>query len=590
MKNVVIENGKIVIDGKAQQIISGAIHYFRVLPELWEDRLLKAKQCGLNTIETYMCWNLHEPKQGEFDFAGLLDIVKFIEVAQSLGLWVIVRPGPYICSEWENGGLPSWLMMKEGLRFRCMNEPYITALEPFLVEVTRRLKKLQYTENGPVIAMQVENEYGSFGNDHEYIRHVRQIFLDQGITVPLFTSDGPADWYIQGGTIPELTMTLNFGSDPEGAFATGRQYRPEGPDFCMEFWNGWFDHWGEKHHVRGVEDATNTLEKMLKMGASVNFYMFHGGTNFNFWNGANLVGNRYQPTITSYDYDAALSECGDPTEKYFAFQSIIKKYNQSAKLGKPEPSRKIAYGNVVLTESAKLLDRLDVLGEKHTSATPESMEFWGQDFGFIHYRTQLRGPLSVKKLCLDKVHDRALVFLDGKHFATSYRNDEVREFDIEIPASGVQLEILVENMGRINYGIQVGKDFKGILDGVRFGPYYHFHWDTWTLPLNNIEKLCYQHFNQEANQPAFHKGTLEVDEVADTFLVFPGKKGSVWVNGFNMGRYWEVGPQKALYVPSALLKKGANEIVVFELHELVGNQLKFVDQPDLGESGAPLLY
>ena len=581
MKDVVIENGKIIIDGKAEQIISGAIHYFRVLPELWEDRLLKAKQCGLNTIETYMCWNLHEPQEGIFNYDGLLDFEKFIKTAEDLGLWVIVRPGPYICAEWDNGGLPSWLMNKEALRLRCVNKAFLNTLEPFLNEILPRLEKLQYTENGPIIALQVENEYGSFGNDHEYIRHVRQIFLDNDITVPLFTSDGHADHYIQGGTIPELTMTLNFGSDPAGAFANGRKYRPEGPDFCMEFWNGWFDHWGEEHHVRGYDDVADTLDQMLGMGANVNFYMFHGGTNFNFWNGANYVDNKLQPTITSYDYDAALSECGDPTEKYFAYQKIIKKYNKSADYGTPESSRKIAYNGVILTESVNLLDNLDLLGEKHDSVTPESMEYWGQDFGFIHYRTKLSGPMNDQKLGLEKVHDRALIFLDGKYLATYYRNDEVQEFEIDIPADGAQLDILVENMGRINYGTEVGKDFKGILGGARICLQYQHYWETWTLPLNNIDKLCYGDFCQKVNQPAFHRGVLEIDEAADTFLKFPGKKGSVWINGFNIGRYWDVGPQNTLYIPSALLKKGANEIVVFELHELSNNSIQFTDTPEL---------
>jgi len=581
MKNVVIENGKIIIDNKAEQIISGAIHYFRVLPELWEDRLLKAKQCGLNTIETYMCWNLHEPQEGKFNFDGLLNFEKFIKTAEKLGLWVIVRPGPYICSEWDNGGLPSWLMAKEGLRLRCMNKVYLAALEPFINEILTRLKKLQYTENGPVIALQVENEYGSFGNDHEYIRHVRQIFLDKGITVPLFTSDGPADHLIQGGTIPELTMTLNFGSDPTGAFAIGRKYRPEGPDFCMEFYDGWFDHWGEEHHERSFDDTADTLDQMLKMGANVNFYMFHGGTNFNFWNGANYADNKLQPTVTSYDFGAPLNECGDPTEKYFAFQKIIKKYNKSAAYGTPEPSRKIAYNDVILTQSASLLDNLDLLGEKHDSITPESMEYWGQDFGFIHYRTQLSGPVNNFKIGLDKVHDRALLFLDGKYFATYYRNDEINEFDIDIPDGGVQLDILVENMGRINYGTEVGKDLKGILGGVRICTQYQHYWNTWTLPLDNIDKLCYGHFNQQTNQPAFHRGTMETHEVADTFLNFPGKKGCVWINGFNIGRYWETGPQKTLYIPNSLLKKGTNEIVIFELHKLYSNNLKFTVNTNL---------
>lgn len=582
MKNVTIENGKIVIDAKSEQIISGAIHYFRILPELWEDRLLKAKQCGLNTIETYMCWNLHEPQEGKFDFEGLLNFEKFIKIAEKLGLWVIVRPGPYICAEWENGGLPSWLMNKEGLRLRCMNKAYLAALEPFLNEVLTRLKKLQYTANGPIIALQVENEYGSFGNDHEYLRHLRGIFLGQSISVPLFTSDGPGDHYIQGGTIPELTMTLNFGSDPGKYFAKGRGYRPEGPDFCMEFWNGWFDHWGEEHHTRDAANAADTLDRILKAGANVNFYMFHGGTNFNFWNGANYVDGKLLPTITSYDYDAALNECGDPTEKYFAYQKIIKKYNESADYGTPKSSRKIAYDNVILTESTSLLDNLDLLGEKHNSVTPESMEYWGQNFGFIHYRTKLSGPMNNQKLGLDKVYDRALIFLDGKYFATYYRNDEVQEFELDIPVGGTQLDILVENMGRINYGTEVGKDFKGILGGVRICLQYQHYWETWNLPLDNIDKLCYNNFNQEPNQPAFHRGILEIDEAADTFLNFPGKKGCVLVNGFNIGRYWEEGPQKTLYIPSALLKKASNEIVVFELHELYSQNLEFTDVPNLG--------
>ena len=582
MKSVVIENGKIVIDGKAEQIISGAIHYFRILPELWEDRLLKARQCGLNTIETYMCWNLHEPREGKFCFDGLLDFEKFIKIAEKLGLWVIVRPGPYICAEWENGGLPSWLMVKENLRLRCMNKQYLNALEPFLNEILNRLNKLQYTKHGPIIALQVENEYGSFGNDHTYISHVRRIFLDNGINVPLFTSDGPDDHYIQGGTIPELTMTLNFGTNPEEAFAKGRKYRPEGPDFCMEFWNGWFDHWGGEHHVRDSDNAAATLDQILQMGANVNIYMFHGGTNFNFWNGAICINNKLQPTITSYDYDAPLSECGDPTKKYFIYQKIIRKYNKSTDYGMPEPSRKIVYNNVILTESVSLFDNLDLLGKKHNSIMPESMEHWGQNFGFIHYRTQLSGPLNNQKLGLDKVHDRALIFLHGKYFATYYRNDEVQEFNINVPESGAQLDILVENMGRINYGSEIGRDQKGILGGVRISQQYQHYWETWTLPLNNINKLCYSNFSQKVNLPAFHRGTLEIDEAADTFLSFPGKKGCVWVNGFNIGRYWDTGPQKTLYVPGVLLKNGSNEIIIMELHELHNNYLQFTDTHDLG--------
>lgn len=581
MKSAVIENGKFMIDGKTEQIISGAIHYFRVIPELWEDRLLKARQCGLNAIETYMCWNLHEPQEGKFNFDGLLDFEKFIRTADKLGLWVIIRPGPYICAEWENGGFPAWLMVKEGLRLRCMNKTYLNAFEPFLNIILPRLKKLQYPD-GPVIAMQVENEYGSFGNDREYIRHIRQIYINNGIKIPLFTSDGPEDFLIHGGTIPELTMTLNFGANPERAFTNGRRHRPEGPDCCMEFWNGWFDHWGEEHHLRNAGDAAETLDNMLKKGANVNLYMFHGGTNFNFWNGANYADNKLQPTITSYDYDAALNECGDPTDKYFAFQKVIKKYNKSARYCTPEPSPKKAYGEIALTESARLLDNLNTLSKKYESVTPEPMEYWGQNFGFIHYRTKLMGPVHGRKLVLEEVRDRAMIFIDGRYMTTYYRNDETNEFEIDIASGEAQLDILVENMGRINYGPRTGKDFKGILGGIRICLQYQYNWETRPLAMDNIDRLVYGDFLHESDSPAFHRGILKIEEAADTFLNFPGIKGCVWVNGFNIGRYWDQGPQKTLYIPGPLLKNGNNEIIVFELHELYSDKLKFSDIHKLG--------
>jgi beta-galactosidase len=584
MSDIKIENGAIVIDGKPEQIISGAIHYFRVLPELWEDRLKKAKMCGLNAIETYMCWNLHEPREGEFDFSGMLDFEEYIRIAHRLGLYVIVRPGPYICAEWENGGFPAWLMVKNGIKFRCMNQPYLEASDRFFNEILPRVKKLQYTEGGPVIAMQIENEYGSYGNDKQYLNHVKQLFIDNGIDVPLFTSDGASDNCILGGTVPDVMMTLNFGSNPAAAFAKGREYRPEGPDFCMEYWNGWFDHWKEAHHTRSTEDAAKTLEEMLSTGASVNFYMFHGGTNFNFWNGSNYMENRFlAPTITSYDYDAALSECGDPSPKFFAYQEIIKKYRPDADFGTPECSTKKAYGKTQINGAARLLDNLDTLGSKHQSVTPPTMEELGQNFGFIHYRTKLSGPVLETELHLYDVRDRALLFLDGKYLATYFRNDDKYTFKASIPKEGAVLDILVENMGRINYGPYTGKDLKGIVGGVSISLQYQFgNWSTWTLPMDNLDKLSFSEVCPESNDPAFFRAELDVDEPADTFLKFPGKKGNVWINGFNIGRYWEVGPQKTLYVPAPLLKKGKNEIIIFEQHELYSNEIEFSDTPELG--------
>ena len=373
MAGVEISGGAIRIAGKPTQIISGTIHYFRIRPEQWRDRIAKAKMMGLNAVETYVCHNLHEPKPGQFDFAGMLDLEAFLDEIHRAGLYAIVRPGPYICAEWENGGLPAWLSARPGVEFRCMNPAFLAANDRYLNTVLPLVKKHLYTAGGPVIMLQIENEYGSYGNDKAYLRHVRQICLDNGIDVPLFTSDGPDDWMLQGGTIPECFQTVNFGSRSAEAFAQSRKYRPEGPDFCMEFWNGWFDHWGEEHHTRAADDVAQELDAMLKTGASVNFFVFCGGTNFGFTAGANGNGDRpgdYAPTVTSYDYDGPLTEWGDPTPKFFACQEVIRKYRPDAPFGTPSPVRKAAYGKAELTESARC--------SKRSTGSPQSMNRCGR--------------------------------------------------------------------------------------------------------------------------------------------------------------------------------------------------------------------
>jgi len=573
---VQMKNNHFLVNQKPVQIISGAIHYFRILPELWEDRLLKAKQCGLNTIETYMCWNLHEPEEGRFDFTGLLDFEKFIQIAGDLGLMVIIRPGPYICSEWDLGGLPSWLLVKNGISLRCSNEPYLEAVNHYFGIILKKLKRLQHTEGGPIIAMQVENEYGSFGMDKEYLYYLRDLIISNDITVPLFTSDGADNHYIQGGTLPDVLATLNFGSKPVEAFKKGREYRPDGPDFCMEFWNGWFDHWGEKHHSRNVKSAAKVLDKMLSAGASVNIYMFHGGTNYNFWNGANENKGKYQPTITSYDSDAPLNESGDPTEKYFAYQRIISKHNPTFKIEKPESLVKKAYGKVNLTEADSLLDCLDVLSKKQLTLETQPMEYFGQNFGFIHYRTQLSGPVN-ENLRLIGVHDRAQIFLDGKPIATVSRNDKKQSLPVSIPPEGAQLDILVENMGRINYGPFIQGEIKGLIGGGYICLQKQFNWETWPLPLDNLDQLSFGSKPRSIVGPGFYKGTFNVDSVHDTFLKIPhGNKGVAWINGFNLGRYWDIGPQQTLYVPNPLLRIGLNEVVLFELHGFSEHSVELV--------------
>lgn len=589
MSRVKFEKKSIVIDGVPRQILSGAVHYFRVPEELWEDRLRKAAQCGLNCIETYLCWNLHEPEEGRFDFSGMLNLGKFIRTAAEQGLYVIVRPGPYICAEWDNGGIPAWLMTRPGIEFRRMNTPYLEAVERYYRAVLPILAELQYDAGGPVIAVQVENEYGSYGHDKEYLATLRRFCREGGITVPLFTADGAADLCIVGGMLEDSPMTLTFGSRGLEAFALGRRFRPEDPSFCMEFWDGWFDAWGcGKHHDRSPQEVADEFDDMIRAGGSVNFYMFHGGTNFSFWNGANGVkGGVYTPDTTSYDYDAPLSECGDPTEKYFLIRDVIRKHFPDVPTGTPEPSRKADYGKVPLLESAPFFPNLDAISEKTVvSVSTKTMEELGQNFGFIHYRTRIAGPVRCCDLHLWEVHDRAIVYLDGKQHFIYYRNDASCCAPVfSVPEAGVQLDILVENMGRINYGPLTGRDFKGIVDGVTTGNQFQFDWEIRSLPMENrnLSRLSFQPFLwNDDSLPSFHRAFLEIpDEPADTFLQFPGVKGVVWVNGHNLGRYWNIGPGGTLYVPAPWLKKGKNEILVFELEKLKFPYLRFLDRHQL---------
>ncbi len=578
MGKVEIAGGAIRIDGVATQIISGTIHYFRIHQDQWRDRIAKAKMMGINAIETYVCHNLHEPRPGEFDFSGMLDLEHFIELVHEEGLYAIVRPGSYICAEWENGGFPAWMTASPG-PIRCSEPGFLAATDRYLDELLPRLRRFQYTEGGPMILMQIENEYGSYGRDKAYLAHLRDRFLRNGIELPLFTSDGPSDWMLQGGTLPGCFLTVNFGSRSESAFAKGREYQPEGPDFCMEFWNGWFDHWGEQHHTRSAEEVAAELDSMLKRGASVNFFVLAGGTSFGFTAGANGHGEKpddYAPTVTSYDYDAPISECGDPTPKFFACQAVIRKYRPEAKFGTPVPGKKAAFGHVKFEGSAPLLDRLGQLAERRSFLMPPTMEECGQNFGFICYRTKLTGPLK-ETIYFPQVRDRVMAFLDGRCLGTVYRNDAERKLPVEVPAEGGVLDFLVENTGRVNYGPQLGRDQKGLPGGVCVWSQQLTGFEVWNLELEKLDGLEYGPFVSEQDRPAFHRGYFDVRETADTFIRFPGVKGVVWVNGFNLGRYWNIGPGETLYVPAPILKEGRNEVVVLELHRLNSDGADFTD-------------
>lgn len=589
-----IGEGQFTFNGEPLQILSGALHYFRIVPEYWQDRLLKLKACGLNTVETYVPWNLHEPQESKFVFEGIADIERFIRLAGELGLHVIVRPSPYICAEWEFGGLPAWLLKEDGMRLRCSYQPYLDKVDAYYDVLLPKLRPLLSTNGGPIIALQIENEYGSYGNDTNYLIYLKDAMIARGMDVLLFTSDGYTDSNLQGGTLlPDVLATVNFGSRPDEAFGKLSEYQADKPLVCMEFWNGWFDHWGKPHHTRSGGDVAEVLDQMLERGASVNFYMFHGGTNFGFYNGANCLG-KYEATVTSYDYDVLLNESGEMTDKYYAVRNVIAKYREVphvnlAELPYPIPKRH--YGEVRLTEQVSLFESLDRLTTSTKHVCPEPMEKLGQDYGFTLYTTYITGPRPQEKLVIQDVRDRALIYVDGVYKGVIERNTHeitpnLTEHDIvlDIPAEGASLSILVENQGRINYGYGL-KDRKGITEGVRLGLQFLYNWTIHTLPMNDLSALLFSTNQALLNLgiPQFYRGVFEVDEACDTFLKLEGwTKGVAYINGFNLGRYWEVGPQRTLYVPAPLLRKGANEIILFELYGMDEPRITLQDHAELG--------
>ena len=549
------------------------MHYFRTLPEQWKDRLEKIAAAGFNCIETYAPWNLHEPIENTFDFSGILDVERFIKIAEEVGLYVIFRPSPYICAEWEFGGLPSWLLKYNDIAFRTMDKIYIEKIDRYYDMLIPKIKPLLASSGGPIIAVQIENEYGSYGNDSNYLKYLENALTQRGIDVPLFTSDGPTHYMLGGGTLPHIWKTINYGSKTEEAFEMLNNYQTNMPKMVMEFWIGWFDHWGQEHITRKGEEVAEEFKYMLENNISVNISMFHGGTNFGFMNGANYH-DEQRCTVTSYDYDALLTEAGDLTKKYHLVKNTIDelkgkiniKKHKNYKEYEVKDSKKIACGKVDFKKSTSLWNNLDILSKHYTSPYVKTMEELDQDYGFILYKTKVKGIIENMPLTLQEVRDRALIYLNGEFKGVIDRNSK-QEIILNCEKEESTLEILVENMGRINYGPLL-KDSKGITEGVRLDRQFLFNWEIYTIPLDNLSSLEFEeNIKDVENHPRFFKGTFNVSEIGDTFLDFTGwEKGVVYINGFNLGRYWSEGPQKRLYVPSPLLKEGENEIVIFELH------------------------
>lgn len=537
---------------------------------------------GCNTVETYIPWNLHEPEKGVFCFDGMADVERFIRLAQELGLYVILRPSPYICAEWELGGLPAWLLAEEDMRFRVSCPAFQSHVEAYYRVLMPKLTPLQADRGGPVILMQLENEYGSYGNDRTYLRWLRDLMRAEGVTVPLATSDGPVPESLEGGTVEDVLPTVNFGSQAERHFQVLSQCRPGGPLMCMEFWIGWFDYWGSGRHATGsLEEAAENLDKILSMG-HVNLYMFQGGTNFGFMNGANYA-DCLTPDVTSYDYDAVLTEDGLLTEKYRRFREIIGKYREIPEVTLSPAVPRMACGRVAVSEKVSLFSVLEDLSAPVPGVSPRSMERLGQNYGYILYRTSLGTEERLQRLRLWKANDRAQVFVDGVPAATLYDRELLEERELDISFSkGASMDILVENMGRVNYGPRLEDQRKGIDGGVTVNGHWHSHWLHYPLPLDNLDRLDFTKEYREG-LPGFYRFVFQVEEPGDTFLDFSGwGKGCAFLNGFHLGRFWELGPQRRLYIPAPLLKAGGNELILFETEGKTGDAVCLCGEPDLG--------
>lgn len=570
------------LNGERIKIISGGMHYFRTVPEYWQDRLEKLRGLGCNAVETYIPWNLHEKEKGVFDFTGMLDIVRFVETAQRLGLWVILRPSPYICGEWEFGGLPWWLLKEDGMRLRCMYEPYLKHVREYYEKLFQVIAPLQVTQGGPVILMQVENEYGYYGDDAAYLEYMKRLMTDCGCSVPLVTSDGPWGDAFECGKLDGVLQTGNFGSKGKAQFSVMREKIGDKPLMCMEFWVGWFDSWGVSHHQTGdTAEHVKDLDEILSQG-HVNIYMFHGGTNFGFTNGSNYY-DVLTPDVTSYDYDALLTEDGRITPKYEAFQKVISRYASIPEVRLSAKIERKGYGRLEAVRSAGLFQNLENLAAPIEGVTTESMEKLGQGYGYILYESALGCHGNIEKIRLYGANDRANIFVDEVPAATLYDRQLLEEHTFEPPvAGGKKLEILVENMGRVNFGPTLERQRKGIGQCVTVNGHQHYYWKTYRLPMEDLTTLDFSAPPAEGT-PGFYEFCFETDETGDTFLDFAGwGKGCVFVNGFNIGRFWEIGPQKRLYIPAPLLKKGKNVILIFESEGKAPGMIRLCDTPDLG--------
>ena len=573
-----VGKGSFMLDGKPFVVKAAEVHYPRIPRPYWEHRIKMCKALGMNTLCLYVFWNIHEQREGEYDFTGQNDVAEFCRLAQKNGMYVIVRPGPYVCAEWEMGGLPWWLLKKKDIKLRERDPYFMERVRLFENEVGKQLSSLTVENGGPIIMVQVENEYGSYGIDKPYVSEIRDIVKQSGFDkVALFQCDWSSNFTNNG--LDDLIWTMNFGTGAniDEQFRRLKQLRPEAPRMCSEFWSGWFDKWGARHETRPADDMVAGIDEMLSKGISFSLYMTHGGTSFGHWAGANSPG--FAPDVTSYDYDAPINEWGLPTEKYWILRQTMAKYNDGNKLPSvpKAPMGIVAIPQFELTDYAPLYAGISKTEESRNVKTMEELDMgWGS----MVYQTTLPAIAANTVLNINDAHDFAQVYVDGKYVGKIDRVKNEKSLLLPASAKGAKLTIVIEAMGRINFGRAI-KDFKGITQSVTLTSEVDGHeqtidlknWTIATLPddyataqeaLHN--KSVNSNLSTLTSQSGYYRGTFNLKKVGDTFLNTEAfGKGQVYVNGHAIGRFWSIGPQQTLYVPGCWLKKGKNEVVVLDV-------------------------
>lgn len=563
-----------LLDGKPFQIISGEMHPARIPREYWRHRIRMAKAMGCNTIAVYIFWNYHESSPGVFDFStGNRDIATFIRLCKEEGLWVLLRPGPYVCAEWDGGGLPSYLLKIPDIKVRCRDSRYMTAVRRYITRLSREILPLQCDHGGPILMVQIENEYGSYGNDKGYLGDLRRLW--QGITVPFYTADGPTDFMLEAGNLDGCAIGLDSGGS-DADFAQASHRNPAVPAFSSETYPGWLTHWKENWQRPDTAGIMKDLRYLLSHHRSFNLYVIHGGTNFGYTAGANAFSPvQFQPDVTSYDYDAPINEQGRATQKYEALRQLIGSYADHAL---PDPPPSVPVMEIPAFDMMPVSSLWDHLPQPKYSPQPLPMEYFDQKSGMILYRTKLIGHKS-GDLTITEPHDYVLVFLNGQFIDTVFRDGG--KWTVRLPKTDIEepvLEILVESMGHINFA-QYLIDRKGITDRVTLNGMTLMNWETFNLPLATPPPFMPKPTTSASPAPppatspaarrskgVFFKGSFMLTTTADTYFDLSGyKKGVIWVNGHNLGRYWYVGPQQHLFCPASWLKAGTNQVVLLDL-------------------------